>query len=247
MRPALRTAGLFLLVLEAACTGVKGTPASASAISQPLIVDASLLGSRSNRVDPAEPPGLATKAEAVIVTPLPPAVSPQPVQATPTVVVTEAVADVKTPAAVSEGPARTAPPMVRVPARTSTPVTAAVVVPAVAPVVLPPVTASAAKEPPLDVAALKARLRDTSAIGMFTKLALKNQVDDLLKMLRASHESHGTQSGSIASLRQSYYALVAKVLLLVEEGDPPLARTILGSREAIWTILADPEKFKAAT
>ncbi len=36
-------------------------------------------------------------------------------------------------------------------------------------------------EPPLNVAALKARLRETNAMGVFTKLALKNQVDDLLK------------------------------------------------------------------
>ena len=40
-------------------------------------------------------------------------------------------------------------------------------------------------EPPLDVAALKARLRDTHAIGVFTKLALKNQVDDLLQQFRS--------------------------------------------------------------
>ena len=75
-------------------------------------------------------------------------------------------------------------------------------------------------EPPLDVAALKARLRDTTAIGVFTKLALKNQMDDLL---------------------------VLKVLSLVQDSDPSLARTISGSREAIWAILANAEKFKAAT
>jgi hypothetical protein len=41
--------------------------------------------------------------------------------------------------------------------------------------------------------------------------------------------------------------LVLKVLALVQDSDPSLARTISGSREAIWDILADPEKFKAAT
>ena len=40
--------------------------------------------------------------------------------------------------------------------------------------------------------------------------------------------------------------LVLKVLALVQDSDPPLARTISGSREAIWGILADPEKFKSA-
>lgn len=95
---------------------------------------------------------------------------------------------------------------------------------------------------PLDVAALKLRLRDTNAIGVFTKLALKNQVDDLLKQFR-SHYLSGQKTG-VASLRQPYDLLVLKVLALIQDGDPLLARTISGSREAIWIILADPEQFK---
>ena len=97
-------------------------------------------------------------------------------------------------------------------------------------------------EPPLDVAALKLRLRDTNAIGVLTKLALKNQVDDLLKQFR-SHYLSG-QKTSVANLRQPYDLLVLKVLALIQDGDPLLARTISGSREAIWGILADPEQFK---
>ena len=102
-----------------------------------------------------------------------------------------------------------------------------------------------APEPPLDVAALKARLRDTDAIGVFTKLALKNQVDDLLEQFRVHYRSG--QKTSVASLRQPYNMLVLKVLALVQDSDPSLARTISGSREAIWGILADPEKFNSAT
>jgi hypothetical protein len=105
-----------------------------------------------------------------------------------------------------------------------------------------PVPVARKPEPPLDVAALKARLRDTNAIGMFTKLALKNQVDDLLKEFRAHYLN--TQKTSVASLRQPYDMLVLKVLSLLQDTDPPLARTIAGSREAIWNILADPEQFK---
>ena len=95
------------------------------------------------------------------------------------------------------------------------------------------------------MAALKARLRDTDAIGVFTKLALKNQVDDLLEQFRALHQ--GGQKTGVASLRQPYDMLVLKVLAVVQDGDPSLARTIAGSREAIWEILADPQKFNAAT
>ena len=100
-------------------------------------------------------------------------------------------------------------------------------------------------EPPLDVAALKARLRDTNAIGIFTKLALKNQVDDLLQKFRA-HYGSGQKTG-VAALRQPYDMLVLKVLALLQDSDPSLARTIAGSREAIWGILADPDKFNAVT
>jgi hypothetical protein len=98
-------------------------------------------------------------------------------------------------------------------------------------------------EPPLDIAALSARLRSTSAIGIFTKLALKNQMDDLLQQVRGVHQSGRT--GGVGALRQPYDMLVLKVLAAVQDGDPPLARTISGSREAIWNILADPEKFNA--
>lgn len=98
-------------------------------------------------------------------------------------------------------------------------------------------------EPPLNVAELKLRLRETHAIGTFAKLALRNQMDDLVQEFRSLHL--GGQSTSVGKLRQRYDLLVLKVLALIQDGDPPLARTIAGSREAIWSILADPEQFKA--
>jgi hypothetical protein len=104
--------------------------------------------------------------------------------------------------------------------------------------------APAFAEEPLDVGALKTRLRDTSAIGLFTKLALRNQMDDLLLQFRAHHD--GGQPESVAALRPPYDMLVLKVLAVVQDGDPALARTISGSREAIWTILADRDKFNSA-
>lgn len=97
--------------------------------------------------------------------------------------------------------------------------------------------------PPLDVEALKTRLRETKAIGFFTKLELQNQMNDLLQQFR---ERYG-RNKSVAALRQPFDMLVLKVLALVQDGDPPLARTILQSREAIWNILADPEKFKSVS
>ena len=98
-------------------------------------------------------------------------------------------------------------------------------------------------EPTLDVADLKARLRETGAIGTFTKLALKNQMDDLLDRFRAFYQS-GQKTG-VTALRQPFDALVVKVVTHLRPGDPSLARTIESSREAIWGILSNPEKFKS--
>ena len=50
-------------------------------------------------------------------------------------------------------------------------------------------------------------------------------------------------AGTGAELRQPYDRLVLKVVALVQDGDPPLAGAIVASREAIWSILADPTKF----
>jgi hypothetical protein len=103
-----------------------------------------------------------------------------------------------------------------------------------------------AGEPPLDVPVLKARLGETPVIGLFTRLALRNEADDLVQRFRAHHRDGG-KADDDASLRQSYNMLVLKALALIQDGDPSLARTLSGSRETIWGILADPEKFKSAT
>ena len=97
------------------------------------------------------------------------------------------------------------------------------------------------KAPPLDLASLEQRLKSTNAIGVLTKLTLKNQVDDLLDKFRAYYQ--GRLKTTLADLRRSYDLLVQKVLALLQDADPPLATAIVASRDAIWGILADPKKF----
>jgi hypothetical protein len=94
----------------------------------------------------------------------------------------------------------------------------------------------------VDLTALEKRLRDTGAIGVFTKLALKNEVDDLLERFRTFHTGRG--GTTLAKLRESYNLLVLKVVALLQDKDPPLARDIFTSREALWNLLADPVRFK---
>jgi hypothetical protein len=44
-------------------------------------------------------------------------------------------------------------------------------------------------------------------------------------------------------LRRNYDMLMLKVLALLQDSDPSLARDIVRSRAAIWGILSDPRKF----
>jgi hypothetical protein len=113
--------------------------------------------------------------------------------------------------------------------------------PAAAPAPIPGPTPAPSASPTLNLADLEQRLRQTSAIGVFTKLSLKNQVDDLLNAFRALYK--GPNKHPTVELRQRYDQLLLKVLTLLQDGDPPLAAAISSSREAIWSILADPDKF----
>jgi hypothetical protein len=114
----------------------------------------------------------------------------------------------------------------------------------------PPSTASAppsaATKPPapapapLDLASLEERLKETSAIGLLTKLSLKNQVDDLVGEFRAYHR--GVRPPTLSQLRPAFELLLMKVLSLLQDRDPKLAHDVSTSRDAIWGVLVDPHK-----
>jgi hypothetical protein len=97
---------------------------------------------------------------------------------------------------------------------------------------------------PLDFTSLVTGLRETKAIGVLTKISVKNQSDDLLEKFRAYHRQQDAMP--LSELRRSYDMLFLKLLSLLQDGDPPLAKAIDGSRAAIWEILADPKKFIAS-
>jgi hypothetical protein len=105
-----------------------------------------------------------------------------------------------------------------------------------------PVAAIAPAAASLDVATLKARLRETAAIGVLAKISLSKQMDELLESFRAHYG--GAQKTSLAALRKPYDELVMRVLDMLDGRDPSLARSISSSREAIWEILADRERFR---
>jgi hypothetical protein len=136
-----------------------------------------------------------------------------------------------TPAAAARAPAAP-PPAAKAPAAPA-PV-------ARAPTPAPPPVASPAP-PALDLNALKEQLKETKAIGVFTKITLKNQVDDLLDQFRDYYQ--GRAKVTMAELRRSYDLLLMKVLSLLQDADQKLASAIVSSRETIWGMLADPKKF----
>jgi hypothetical protein len=105
----------------------------------------------------------------------------------------------------------------------------------------PPVAKAPAVAPPLDLKTLEEQLKETKAIGFFTKITLKNQVDDLLDRFREYYE--GKSKLTMTDLRRSYDLLMMKVLSLLQDEDQALASAIVSSREAIWGLLADPKKF----
>jgi hypothetical protein len=106
-----------------------------------------------------------------------------------------------------------------------------------------PATRPASSSPTLDLTALKEQLKSTKAIGLMTKLTLKNQVDDLLDGFRDHYAGKG--KSTMPQLRQSYDMLMMKVLSLLQDKDKKLASDIVASREVIWGLLADPNKFAA--
>jgi hypothetical protein len=206
--------GLAFALLIAGCSGVKPAP-------------------------PGEQPPGAAEAIAPAASPAPAPSPPIPAVAAPSGAAAHEPANppVAPPTTASQSAVKPAPPAAKAPAAATSK----------APVAQPPKKESTAPDvakkasPTLDLASLEQRLKDTKAIGVLTKIALKNQVDDLLDQFRAFYQ--GKLKTTLAELRRPYDLLVMKVLALLQDSDPPLASAIVTSREAIWGILADPEKF----
>lgn len=176
-------------------------------------------GAESPTEAPAEAPGPET--------PAPPAAPPETTG----------------PSAVGPG-AAPPPPSATTPPRPPKPAPAPAPAPAresTVPAPAPPEGPAAPTEPasaPLDLESLGQRLQKTDAIGIFTKLKLKNEFDDLLADLRAAHD--GRSNATPASLRERYDLLLMKVLAVLDDRDPRLAHDLTASREAIWKALNDP-------
>ncbi len=106
------------------------------------------------------------------------------------------------------------------------------------PVAEAPATVS---EPTLDLDGLESRLRQSDALGLFTKLELKNQVGDLIDEIEGYH---GHQSElTLEQLEQRFDLLLMKLLVLLQDKDPDLHADISDARGALWATLSNPVQF----
>jgi predicted component of type VI protein secretion system len=216
--------GLIACLLLTACTPRKPDP-----VSSPTPASSSHQSAKQS-IDPA--PNSAPAAQAVVTQKSERVERPN--------------SSASTPAPKVDAPKVDAPPVSKTPlAKTASPTKPAQV--AAAPMPSPasakqPATVTPTNTPStLDLTALEQRLRETRAIGAFTKLSLKNQVDDLLDDFHNLYR--GKANTPLSSLRERYDLLMMKVLSLLQNSDAALAASIRSSREAIWNILKDPKQF----
>jgi hypothetical protein len=217
--PLMRVAlivGLLFVLLTAGCAGLKAPPPAApSPTASPQIGAKTAAPVSPPAAQPSPPAPNATQSETATGEPASPPATPS------------------TSASIGQRDTKATPPAAKAP---------------------PPAPASQATKkdnlplevakpnaPPLDLASLETRLKETKAIGVLTKIALKNQVDDLVDQFRAFYQ--GKLKTTLAELRRPYDLLVLKVVSLLQDSDPALASAIVASREAIWGILSDPAKF----
>jgi len=93
----------------------------------------------------------------------------------------------------------------------------------------------------LDLKGLEQRIKETDAIGLLTKLSIKNQVDDLVGQFRTYHD--GRRPPALPELRRPFEMLLMKLLALLQDKDPGLAKVLNESRDAIWGVLSDRDRF----
>ena len=92
-----------------------------------------------------------------------------------------------------------------------------------------------------DLDTLVDRVSHSKHLGFFTKISLKQDIDQLLEGIRKYY--NGTGETSLERARERYDVLVHKLIVLLQDKDQMLAKSIEDGREPLWTILSDEKKF----
>ena len=154
MNSAIRTFGMLCFALVAGCAGVKEAPPSVMA--RPVIIDPSLEGPKPDGAVAVEVPRSVAIQPDVSAAPLP-SDPRKTVMTRGEAIAHEPVAGAPAPPSESQSAVKAAPAPARAPAKVAAP-PAAIEQPRKSEA---PPTVARKLEPPLDVAALKSRLRDT--------------------------------------------------------------------------------------
>ncbi len=88
------------------------------------------------------------------------------------------------------------------------------------------------KRPEISLDELIERLKNTEAIGLLTKLAIRSDVLDFKSSID-EHRKKGELERYIGHLRDHFDGLLLKILALLER-DPTLSKDIHHARESIW-------------
>jgi len=87
----------------------------------------------------------------------------------------------------------------------------------------------------LSLDALTERLKQSSAIGTFTKLAIRSDIIDLKDKID-SYKKKSLLQSKLDDVRASFDGLLMKIIALLS-GDPDLSRDLYTARESIWKSL----------
>ena len=87
----------------------------------------------------------------------------------------------------------------------------------------------------MDLDMLAKKLKDTSALGLFTKLMLKGEVETLLTEARAMRTG-APDPGRAAALQRGFETLHGGLVNKLA-ADPPLATAISCNRQSLWNAL----------
>jgi len=95
-------------------------------------------------------------------------------------------------------------------------------------------TAASAKH--FDMKALIERIKESHAIGVFTKLALRSDAMDMIDLIKSYRQKR--KHLTLDEVRARFDGLLLKVLALLDD-DPALSCDISMSREGIWKSLLE--------
>lgn len=92
-----------------------------------------------------------------------------------------------------------------------------------------------------DVGPLVEQIAHSKSIGVFTKLALKQDGKDLFKKMGNYHS--GVGDSSLEELHERYNVMVHKLVIVIGKKDEELAGYVADARDKLWDVLSDDIKF----